>query len=362
MNAPQHVMSYSMDWKTKRNLATFCLTALLSFSGYAWGWEWQPQQNSPDASTARQPSIPGLQASSDTLNGKESREMPEIPLKAHDFVKDYMQENRLRLEKMKGRYTAYFRTIEQVLGRHGIPAELKYLAVIESDLKTMAVSNKGAVGPWQIMPETGRGLGLRVDEARDERVDLVKSTHAAAKYLKSLYRQLGDWLLVIAAYNGGPGRVESAIRNSNSRDFWALQRYLPAESRNHVKKFIATHYVMEGKGGVTTGMARVPVLKTVAVDTTGTVEQVISGKFNSFVLAKTLSMDILRFNSLNPDFDQKVGVGEYRLRLPEDRMAVFNSKKMEIVAESVRFIMENGSRELDRNRAQTDIPPVRMPG
>ena len=355
-------MSHSMDWKTLRNLATYCLTALLSLSGQVWGSEWQPQPNTSDASNTR-PQDPPLQSTpSDSLTVKDLREMPEIPHKAHDFVKDYMQDNRFRLERMKGRYTAYFRTIEHVLGRYGIPAELKYLAVIESELNPMAVSNKGAVGPWQIMPETGRGLGLRVDHVRDERVDLVKSSHAAAKYLKSLYRQLGDWLLVIAAYNGGPGRVETAIRQSRSRDFWELQRYLPTESRNHVKKFIATHYVMEGKGGVTTGMPRVPALKTSAVDTAGTVEQVISGKFNSFVLSKTLSMDILRFNSLNPDFDQKVGVGDYRLRLPEDRMLLFNSKKMEIVAESVRFIMETGSRELDRNRSMTDIPPVKMPG
>jgi membrane-bound lytic murein transglycosylase D len=211
------------------------------------------------------------------------------------------------------------------------------------------------------MPETGRSLGLRVDGSRDERVDLVKSTHASAKYLKSLYKEFGDWLLVIAAYNGGPGRVRSAIRQSKSRDFWSLQNYLPAESRNHVKKYIATHYIMEGKGGETTGMAKAPEANRESVDTTGTVVQVVSGKFNSFVMAKSLSMDIIVFNTLNPGFDQKVGGGDYRLRLPEDKMTIFISKKSEIVAESVRYIMEAGSTEMDRNKAQSDLPPVRLP-
>jgi hypothetical protein len=97
------------------------------------------------------------------------------------------------------------------------------------------------------------------------------------------------------------------------------------------------------------------------VDTAGTVVQLVSGKFNSFVMAKNLSMDILRFNSLNPGFDRQVGVGDYRLRLPEDKMNQFNARKMEIVAESVRFIMENGSSEMDRNKTLSDLPPVRLP-
>jgi membrane-bound lytic murein transglycosylase D len=349
-------MSYSMDWTLKRNLATICILGALSLSGYAWGWVSQPLKNS----ALRQADQPAGLAE-DSLEKPTSAWMSDLPPQAHEFVKDYMQENRPRLERMKERSSSYFRTIDHVFAKYGIPSELRYLAVIESNMNPRAVSNKGAVGPWQIMPETGRGLGLRVDGVRDERVDLNKSTHAAAKYLKSLYRELGDWLLVIAAYNGGPGRVESAIRQSKSRDFWALQRYLPSESRNHVKKFIATHYVMEGRGGITTGMAKVTKPESEPVDTAGTVVQLVSGKFNSFVMAKNLSMDILRFNSLNPGFDRQVGVGDYRLRLPEDKMNQFNARKMEIVAESVRFIMEKGSSEMDRNKTLSDLPPVRLP-
>ncbi len=102
------------------------------------------------------------------------------------------------------------------------------------------------------MPATARILGLKVNRSHDERTDYFKSTHAAAKYLKDLYTEFGDWLLVIAAYNGGPGNVYSAIRKSGSRNFWNLQYYLPAESRTHVKKFIGTHYIFEGQGRVTT--------------------------------------------------------------------------------------------------------------
>ena len=99
--------------------------------------------------------------------------------------------------------------IDAVLVKHGLPKELKYLAVIESQLKSNARSWAGAVGPWQFMPATGRIMGLKVNRRVDERRDIYKSTHAASRYLTSLYSLYGDWLLVIAAYNGGPGKVNS---------------------------------------------------------------------------------------------------------------------------------------------------------
>src|SRR5574339_486357 len=172
--------------------------------------------------------------------------------RAISFVEGYMAKNRKSLEKLKGWGRPYFDMIDAVLNYHGLPRELKYLAVIESYLKTYAVSWAGAVGPWQFMPATGRRFGLKINAYTDERTDYYKSTHAAAKYLNELYNIYNDWLLVIAAYNGGPGNVDAAIRKSKSRNFWDLQHYLPAESRDHVKKFIATHYIMEGDGGITT--------------------------------------------------------------------------------------------------------------
>ena len=135
--------------------------------------------------------------------------------------------------------------IDSVLNHYGLPLELKYLAVIESELKPSAVSRVGAKGPWQLMPSTAHDLGLKVSHRSDERTDYYMSTRAAAKYLRDLHREFGDWLLVLAAYNGGPVPVYRAIHKAHSRNFWVLERYLPAESRWHVKKFIATAYYFE---------------------------------------------------------------------------------------------------------------------
>src|SRR5678810_350313 len=164
--------------------------------------------------------------------------------RAISFVDDYMAKNRKSLEKLKGWGRPYFDMIDAVLTYHGLPRELKYLAVIESYLKTYAVSWAGAVGPWQFMPETGRRMGLKVNAYIDERTDYYKSTHAAAKYLAELYNRYGNWLLVIAAYNGGPGNVNAAIRKSKSRNSVSYTHLRAHETRDHVKKFIATHYVM----------------------------------------------------------------------------------------------------------------------
>jgi membrane-bound lytic murein transglycosylase D len=279
------------------------------------------------------------------------------------FVKDYLDENETRLEKMKGTSGAQFRMIDNILTRYHLPSELKYLAVIESNMKSGATSNKGAVGPWQFMPETGRLMGLRISSTRDDRKDLYKSTHAAAKYLRDLHRELGDWLLVIAAYNGGPSRVESAIRKSKSRDFWKLQFYLPAESRNHVKKFIATHYIMEGQGGVTTTVAAdLPGLDKQVIDEAllvGTEMQLISGKYHSAIMAKNLGMDIISFNALNPGFDSKVGIGEFPLRLPTDKMFLFNANKMQILGESVQFLLTSAPNDKDRFPDEIKLPAAK---
>ena len=102
------------------------------------------------------------------------------------------------------------------------------------------------------MPATAQVLGLKTSHQNDERTNYYKSTIAAAKYLRDLYAQFNDWLLVLAAYNGGPRPVYNAIQKSGSKNFWVLQNYLPAESRDHVKKFIATHYYFEGRGSETT--------------------------------------------------------------------------------------------------------------
>ena len=184
----------------------------------------------------------------------DSVSVPKTPLnkQAFHFVKKYIQDNDECLDAVKLKSTVAFPLIDSILSKHDLPVQLKYLAVVESELNTKAVSRVGAVGPWQFMPATAKVLGLKVTSKYDERKNLKKSTRAAAIYLRDLYAQYGDWLLVLAAYNSGPGPVNRAIRKSGSTNFWKLQHHLPAESRQHVKKYIATHYYFEGEGGVTT--------------------------------------------------------------------------------------------------------------
>jgi membrane-bound lytic murein transglycosylase D len=313
----------------------------------------------PDSASRAIPKADLNIVSSPAIIKKESSISDLHPM-AIAFVKDYLDENTERLEKMKGSSGAQFRMIDNIFTRYQLPSELKYLAVIESNMKSSATSNKGAVGPWQFMPETGRLMGLKINGTRDDRKDLYKSSHAAAKYLRDLHKQLGDWLLVIAAYNGGPARVESAIRKSRSRDFWKLQYYLPAESRNHVKKFIATHYIMEGQGGVTTTVAAdLPGLVNQTIDESllaGTEMQLINGKYHSMIVAKNLSMDIISFNALNPGFDAKVGIGEYPLRLPADKMQLFNANKIQVLGESVQFMLTNSPDDKDKFPEEIKLP------
>jgi membrane-bound lytic murein transglycosylase D len=176
----------------------------------------------------------------------------ELSSRTQKFVSDYNKKNSEALEKIRERGNRYFPIMDSIFSCYHLPIELKYLAAVESELKSKAISRVGAAGPWQLMPSTARELSLKIRGKYDERTNYYKSTAAAAKYLRDLYKQFGDWLLVIAAYNSGPGKVQWAIKMSGSHSFWRLQNFLPAETRGHVKRFIATHYFFEGGGGITT--------------------------------------------------------------------------------------------------------------
>lgn len=264
----------------------------------------------------------------------------QINPNAEPFIQDYVRKHARYLCEMRQWGLPYFNLIEQVFSQYGLPRELKYVAVIESNLSTGATSIKGAAGPWQFMPQTARQYGMVVSAYRDERRDYAVSTHAASRLLLDLYRQYRDWLLVMAAYNGGPGRVDAAIRRSGSRDFWKLQYHLPEESRTYVKRFIATHYIMEGAGSIP------PPKDAVAAGTSGKGEMrdvevlELSGKYNSLVIAKNLSMDIADFNGLNPGFDAAMsGAGTYVLRLPPEKMRLFVTNRYAILNECVQLLL-----------------------
>src|SRR5690606_36742269 len=171
---------------------------------------------------------------------------------AKAFTDSYLALNGKMLEDIKQKNPGYFKIMDAVFSKKGLPTELKYLAIVESKLKTKAVSRVGAVGAWQFMPATARFLKLKVNDKQDDRKNFYKSTEAAARYLSDLHNMFDDWLLVLAAYNSGPGTVLKAIKKTGTRDFWKLQHALPKETRDHVKKFISTHYFYQGSGGITT--------------------------------------------------------------------------------------------------------------
>lgn len=171
-------------------------------------------------------------------------EMPYNPI-VQKFIDRYTGKLRRSVSYMLGAANMYVPIFEEALDYYGLPLELKYLPVIESALEPKARSHAGAVGLWQFMLATGKRYDLQVNSLIDERQDPYKSTWAAARYLRDLYKIYGDWSLVIAAYNCGPGTVNKAIHRANgARDYWTIYPYLPAETRGYVPAFIAANYVM----------------------------------------------------------------------------------------------------------------------
>ena len=161
------------------------------------------------------------------------------------FIELYANRRRKQASRMLGLSYVYFPMFEEYLSKYNLPLELKYLAMVESALNPTAGSKAGAKGLWQFMSFTGAEYGLRISSLIDERFDPEKETEAACQYLQSLYARYGDWFLVLAAYNSGPGTVNKAIlRAGGVRNYWAIWPYLPAETSGYVPAFIAVTYVM----------------------------------------------------------------------------------------------------------------------
>ncbi|MBR6495178.1 MAG: lytic transglycosylase domain-containing protein, partial [Prevotella sp.] len=172
-----------------------------------------------------------------------------IEMPYNDIVRQFIDRYSGRLRRsvsiMLGQQNFYMPIFEQALETYGLPLELRYLPIIESALKPNAVSRVGAAGLWQFMIATGKQYGLEVTSLVDERRDPIKSSNAAARYLKTLYKIFGDWHLVIAAYNCGPENVNKAVHRAGGvKDYWHIYPYLPAETRGYVPAFIAANYIM----------------------------------------------------------------------------------------------------------------------
>jgi membrane-bound lytic murein transglycosylase D len=270
----------------------------------------------------------------------------------------------------------YFIMVEKIFRENGIPEEMKYLAVIESSFNTNARSRVGAVGAWQFMSGTARIFGLSVGKKVDERKDFYKSTVAAAKFLNELYDQFGDWLLVVAAYNCGPGGVQRAMNASGRSDFWGMQYFLPAESRNHVYKFIATGYILDrfnnffgvGDDGAKIIPTNIPasaaIVSSMASELTeeeifNTVEFNISGKYRIEAIAKRLNMEKAELDHLNPNFERMMSgpTNSYDLRVPKDKMQQFQAEKEEILKESLQMMLDDKATGVDKSKFP---PPARM--
>ncbi len=210
----------------------------------------QVQQDTARSEATLQAKIDSLYDDSIIMHRLKAIEK-SIPLTYHPYVKKWIkfftERERFRrwFEKAIVRMWQYEPLIDQKLTEAGMPLELKYLALIESAYKYQATSRAYAVGIWQFIYSTGRIMGLKIDAYIDERRDPVKSTEAAIKYLSKLYKEFGDWHLAMAGYNAGERRVHWAIRKSRPADttFWEIMKYLPAETRNYVPKYIAAVYL-----------------------------------------------------------------------------------------------------------------------
>lgn len=222
----------------------------------------------------------------------------------------------------------YFPLFEEMLDRHGLPLELKYLPVIESALNPVAVSRMGATGLWQFMLKTGQGYGLEVNSLVDERRDPYKSTEAAVRYLKDLYSIYGDWNLVIAAYNCGPGNVNKAIaRSGGKQDYWEIYYHLPRETRGYVPAFIAANYIMNYYAEH--NICPMKPNDFQALDTVHVNQEIHFGQ-----IAEILDIPVNELQRLNPQFKRDIVPGNYKpyaLVLPTKKMIAFIDKKDEIL-------------------------------
>ena len=281
-----------------------------------------------------------------STGNKEKPFQFQLNTKAVSFIQSYMEKQGPALIKMKTWAKPYFNLYDEILIANGIPVQLKYLSVIESHLSSNLTSWAGAVGPWQLMPAEATRLGLKLNP-NDERTDYHKSTQAAATILKELFEKFGDWLLVVAAYNGGAGRVSRAIEKAGTKDFWKIEYDLPLETRNHVKKFIATHYVFEeedasasDKWDYVNGASESKDKKRTNILLQSQFQEVIvSGRYKITVIANYLNLDPKDLSILNPKFDQVVSAGkQYTLKLPMGSLEKFEARKFDILQASLQSL------------------------
>lgn len=256
----------------------------------------------------------------------------ELPYNSvvRQYIDMYSQRRRQLVENMLGMSLYYMPIFEQALDRHGLPLELKYLAVIESALNPDAVSRAGATGLWQFMIPTAQGEGLEVNTIVDERRDPYASSEAAATYLKKLHGIYNDWSLAIAAYNCGPGNVNKAMRragDAQGKDFWAIYPFLPAETRGYVPAFIAATYIMNyyGRHNISPALARKPII-------TDTIH--VCRRVHFEQISDVMGIPVAELRVLNPQYRRDIIPGDirpYTLTLPSLQVYAYLANEDSIV-------------------------------
>lgn len=261
----------------------------------------------------------------------------EIQLPYNDVVKRYIVNYTRRgaFEGILGKAQYYFPIIEEALYKYNLPMELKMLPVIESALIPKAISSASAVGLWQFMLRTGKYYGLEVNSYVDERSDPVKATDAACRFLRDLYRMYGDWTLVIAAYNCGPGNVNKALKRvPEAKTYWDIYDYLPRETRGYVPCFIAASYAYTYHKAH--NMRPAPTEYPIVTDTI-----MVSKLMHFGQVSSTLDIPIEIIRSLNPQYRIDVVPAKdrpYCLVLPQNAITAFIENEKEIYAKDSLYL------------------------
>ena len=246
------------------------------------------------------------------------------------FIKMYSERKRDQVERMIGLSEYYFPMFEEIFDKYDLPLELRYLSIIESALDPVATSRAGAMGLWQFMYGTAKLLNLEITSFVDERRDPVKSTDAAARYLKNLFDIYNDWHLAIAAYNCGPGNVNKAIRRSGGKtNYWEIYYLLPRETRGYVPLFIAATYVMNFYGEHNL----VPQIPSMPIN----VDTIMVNNYLHFdQISATLNFDKEYLKALNPMYRRGVIPAsekkQYPLVLPHAEVDEFIEKDTAVFA------------------------------
>jgi membrane-bound lytic murein transglycosylase D len=248
-----------------------------------------------------------------------------------NLIKSFLKNRKKSFERLMAISEYYFPMFEDAMAKQNVPLEIKYLAVVESALNPKAVSRVGATGLWQFMYQTGKQYNLNIDSYVDERSDPLKASEAAAQYMSNMYKIFGDWDLVLASYNSGPGNVAKAIRRSGGQqNFWNIRKNLPKETQGYVPAFLATMYIYEyhKEHGIVPERA---LVKHFSTDTV-----MIKSQLSFKQLSDLLDIPVAQLQMLNPSFKlntiPKYFDRTHYLRLPQDKVALFTSNESKIYA------------------------------